>query len=123
MPFKIFLVIMLSLAPWWNSWAQENAVSGEISVAPMQVDIRGNRAKFNESRDLRDGVHGHVRLRCGADKTYLDFSADDIGYGGQKYELDGGRRESFGYHLSYDEIPHHFSFGHGPPLKGKPFVP
>ncbi len=117
----LLLVMILSLVPCWNASAQEKTLAGEVSVAPMQVDIKGNRAKFNEYRDLRDGVHGHVGLRYDADKTYLDFRADDIGYKDQKYELDGGKRGSFSYHLRYDEIPHNFSSGNGPSEKGKTF--
>ena len=109
----LLLVMILSLVPCGNSWAQEKTVVGEISVVPRQVDIKGSRAKFNEYRDLRDGVYGHIGLRYEADKTYLDFRADDIGYRDQKYELDGGRWGSFTYHLGYEEIPHNFSFGNG----------
>ena len=107
----LLLVMILSLVPCWNVPAQERTLFGEVSVAPMQVDIKGNRAKFNEYRDLRDGVYGHIGLHYDAEKTYLDFRADDIGYRDQQYELDGGRRGSFTYHLGYDEIPHNFTFG------------
>jgi hypothetical protein len=34
-----------------------------------------------------------------------------MGYRDQKYELNGGRRGSFTFHFSYDEIPHHSTFG------------
>ena len=112
MRFEVILMVMiLSLVPCGNPSAQEVTLFGDVSVAPMQVDIKGNRAKFNEYRDLRDGVAGHIGLRYDAEKNYLDFRADDIGYRDQKYELDGGRRGSFTYHLGYDEIPHNFTFG------------
>jgi hypothetical protein len=107
----LFLVMILSLLPCSNASAQERTPFGEVSAAPMQVEIKGNRAKFNEYRDLRDGVHGHIGLHYDAEKTYLDFRADHMGYRDQKYELEGGRRGSFTYHLGYDEIPHNFTFG------------
>ena len=66
---------------------------------------------WHEYRDLRNGVYGHIGLHYDAEKTYFNFRADDIGYRDQKYELDGGRRGSFTYHLGYDEIPHNFTFG------------
>jgi len=105
------LVTVFSLIACWNASAQERTLAGEISAIPLQVDVKGNRAKFNEYRALRDGVHGYIGLRYNAGKTYLDFRADDIGYRDQKYELNGGRWGSFTYHLGYDEIPHHFTFG------------
>ena len=118
----LLLVMIFSLVPCWNSMGQERTLSGEISAVPLQVDIRGNSAKFNEYRDLRDGVHGHIGLHYDAEKNYLDFRADDIGYRDQKYELEGGKRGSFSYHLSYDEIPHNFTSGNGPSERGKTFV-
>ena len=102
------MVMILSLAHCWNSIAQERTLTGEVSFAPAQVSIKGNPAKFNEYRDLRDGVYGHISLHYGAEKTYLDFKADDIGYRDQKYELGGGKWGSYSYHLGYDEIPHNF---------------
>ncbi len=118
----LLLVMLLSSMPCWNALAQEKTLSGEGSVAPMQVDIKGSGAKFNEYRDLRDGVYGHVGLRYDAEKTYLDFRADDIGYRDQKYELDGGKRGSFSYHLGYDEIPHNFPSGNHPSVNTKTSV-
>ncbi len=112
MKSRVFLLVMiLSLVPCWNASAQEKTLAAEVSVVPMQVDIKGNRAKFNEYRDLRNGVYGHIGLHYDAEKTYFDFRADDMGYRDQKYELEGGRRGGFTYHLGYDEIPHNFNSG------------
>ena len=116
------LVMILSPVPCWNSLAQEKTLSREISVAPMQVDIKGNGAKFNEYRDLRDGVYGHIGLNYDAEKNHLDFRADDMGYRDQRYELDGGRRGSFTYLLGYEEIPHNFGSGKGTFESGKTSV-
>jgi hypothetical protein len=107
----LLLVTVFSLVACWNASAQERTPVGETSAVLLQVDVKGNRAKFNEYRALRDGVHGYIGLRYDAERTYINFRADDMGYRDQKYELNGGRRESFTYHLTYDEIPHHFTFG------------
>ncbi len=100
--------MILSLVPFWNAIAQERTLTGEVSFAPAQVDIKGNRAKFNEYRDLRSGVYGHIDLHYDAAKTYLDFRANDLCYRDQKYELGGGKWGSYSYSLDYDEIPHNF---------------
>jgi hypothetical protein len=110
MQSRVFLLAMfLSLAPCGNAFAQERTLAGEVSLTPAQVDIKGNRAKFNEYRDVRDGVHSHIGLHHDAEKTYLDFRADDIGHRDQRYELGGGGWGSYSYSLGYDEIPHNFT--------------
>jgi hypothetical protein len=87
----LLLVMILSLLPCWNASAHERTPAGEVLVAPTLVDIKGNRAKFNEYSDLRDGVYGHIGLHYDVEKTYFDFRADYIGDRDQKYELEGGR--------------------------------
>jgi len=110
MQSRVFLLAMfLSLAPCGNAFAQERTPMGEVSLTPAQVDIKGNRAKFNEYRDVRDGVYGHIGLHHDAEETHLDFGADDIGYRDQKYELSGGGWGSHSYYLGYDQIPHNFN--------------
>ena len=104
----ILLLMILSLVPCWNAGAQERPPAGEVTLTPAQVDLKGNPGKFNEYRDLRDGVYGHIGLHYDAEKTYLDFRADDIGYRDQKVELSGGKSGSYSFSLDYDEIPHNF---------------
>ena len=110
MQSRIFLWLMiLSLVACSEALSQERHPTGEVSLTPAQVDIKGNRAKFNEYRDVRGGVYGHIGLHDDAEKTYLDFGADDIGHRDQKYELGGGRPGSYSYYLGYEEIPHNFN--------------
>ena len=112
MDFKGFLAAMIvSLLLCGEAPAQEGILTGEVSIAPTGVDVKGNRAKFNEYRDLRDGVYGHIVLHYDAEKTYLNFRGDDVGHRDQKYELDGGRRGNYTYHLGYDETPHNLTLG------------
>lgn len=122
MQFGVLLLVMiLSLLPCWNASAHERTPAGEVLVAPTLVDIKGNRAKFNEYRDLRGGVYGHIGLHYDEEKTYLDFRADNIGDRDQRYELEGGRWGSSTYHLGYDEISHNFAFRNSPSASGKTF--
>jgi hypothetical protein len=94
-----------------TSLAQERTAGGEVILTPTWADVQGNRAKFNEYRDLRDGVRAQVDLRLEGEKTYFQFQAGDLGYRDRKVELEGGSRGTFHYHLSYDEIPHNLTFG------------
>lgn len=90
---------------------QDKHFAGEVVVSPMLVNFEGQKAKFNEYRDLRDGVYGAVALKYDSDRYYLDFGAADIGYKTQRYELDGGRWGTGKFHLGFDELPHNFTFG------------
>ncbi len=110
----LLLAVIFSLVPGWNASAQERTLSGEGSAVLLQVDVKGNRAKFNEYRDLRGGGHGQIVLRYDTEKTFFDLRADDIGHRDQKYELSGGKWGSVRYHFGYDEIPHNFTFGSRP---------
>lgn len=109
---KIFtFVVILSMIASANALAQERKLEGEISVTGVAPKIEGQKAKFNEYRDIRDGVYAGVDLRYDAEKYYLDFKAEDVGYKTQKYGLEGGKWGSFKYHFDYNEIPHNFTYG------------
>ena len=88
---------------------EEAKVSGEFTPVVQILEIDGNKSKFNEYRDLRDGLDGHIGLHYDAEEAHLDFGADDIGRKDQKYELGGGGWGSDSYYLSYDGIPHNFT--------------
>jgi MtrB/PioB family decaheme-associated outer membrane protein len=109
----IILVIILSLLPLFNLLAEENNLEGEITLDSMISNIAGNKAKFNEYRDIRDGlgVYGRIRLNYDTEKYLMNFKADDIGYDTQHYRLEGGLWGKFKAYLDYNEIPHNFTFG------------
>lgn len=100
----------LGLVPMAATTEEKN-FSGAVSLTPTAVHLTGEKAKFNEYRDLRDGVYAGVGLKYDSDKYYLDFGASDIGYRTQKYNLDGGWWGNVKFHLGYQEIPHNFTFG------------
>ncbi len=105
-------VLLFTLLCGAGAAAQESAtVWGEISLAPLQADVKGNRAKFNEYRDVGDGVYGRIGIHGEGEKNYFDFQAQDIGRRDQMMEMQGGTRGAFRYELKYDEIPHNFNFG------------
>lgn len=93
-----------------TAYGQEGKVSGEVSLTGVVREGKDSSAKFNEYRDLRDGVYGSVDLRYDEPKNYLYFKAKDVGYGTQSYDLSGGRWDTFRLNVNYDEIPHHFTY-------------
>lgn len=115
MRVKVFLMGMIfSLVLWGNAIPQEKKFSGEVSMSPGQVDVRGSRAKFNEYRDLRNGIDARIDLHYNMEKNYFDLNAHNMGYQDQKYEFEGGIRGGFKFNLEFDEIPHDFSSGKVP---------
>ncbi len=86
-------------------------VTSNVSVTGRYTDITGDRAKFNEYRDIREGVGVSLGAEagCDTDKSYLHGEAGNIGYRDQRYRLEGGQWGKFGVNLFYDQIPHNFT--------------
>ena len=107
--FAVFLVF--GLITFGAASAQENKVSGEVSVTAEHLRITGQKAKYDEYRDLRDGFFGDASLQYEHGRYYLDFWAEDAGRKTQSYGLAGGRWGSFKLFFAYDQLPHNFTFG------------
>lgn len=103
-------VLIVNVILCYSAWAFE--IEADVKVKGMLVDVDGSEAKFNEYRDLTDGLYGNVHLKYESERGYyLDFKASDIGYDTQQYRLEGGSWGTFNYYLDYNEIPHNFTFG------------
>jgi MtrB/PioB family decaheme-associated outer membrane protein len=85
--------------------------TGDVSVTGQYTEIVGNRSKFNEYRDIREGVGVYVGAEGGYEtgKYYMHGEADNIGYRDQQYRFEGGQWGSFGIDLFYNQIPHNFT--------------
>lgn len=94
-----------------NAFAGEKTFEGELSVKGTLADVKGNDAKFNEYRDVKDSVTGDLRLKYRDGLYYLDFDAAEIAAVNQEYMMTGGLRGKFGYGLFYDETPHNIAAG------------
>ena len=106
----IITAIALILLSLGSAFSADKNFGGEISAKGAIVDINGSKAKFNEYRDLESGLYGRIKLGYDNDKYFLKFKASDIAYDTQNYKLDGGMWGKFKYNLSYNEIPHNFTF-------------
>jgi MtrB/PioB family decaheme-associated outer membrane protein len=93
-----------------NSSAEERKLSGEVSVTGQLLNIEGEKAKFNEYRDIRDGFTGDLMMQYESGNYYIDFGATEVGRKTQRYELSGGKWGSFKYFLSYDQLPHNLTY-------------
>lgn len=113
-PLAAMLAVLLPL----TGHAAENTAGGEIELAPTFVNVDGSKAKFNEYRDVEDGVYGGIRLWKETDDFHITLQADDILYDTQNYRIDGGNYGKYKFNLYYDEIPHNVTFDARTPLSG-----
>ncbi len=133
MKSKVFiLVAIFSLVAFFNASAQENKakaeeakpkaeetkpnpdevkLNAEATLIGQILDFTGQKAKFNEYRDIRTGPTGQFELQYERKAYYLDLSGQEIGRNDQSYGLSGGKWGSFRYDFKYDEIPHNLTEG------------
>ena len=112
MRFKIWILALIFCTVFGvSASAEERTLSGEISVTAQHLNMQGEKAKFNEYRDIRDGFYGDLNLQYESGNYYLDFRASEAGRKTQSYELTGGKWGSFRYDFKYDQLPHNFTYG------------
>jgi len=109
MLLSVFLFGLVSLSPAFAQ-EQEDKFSGEISAQGTLTHINGNEAKFNEYRDIRNGLYGDVKLKYDDNKYYVDFYSRNMFYDTQSYDLEGGKWGVFKFNINYNEIPHNFTY-------------
>ena len=114
----ILTVLVLITSPLCASAEEKKpeegkTAAGSVSVTGQYADISGNKAKFNEYRDIREGVGAYVGGDVGyeTEKYFLHGEAGNIGYRDQQYRFEGGQWGRFGLDLFYDQIPHNFTEG------------
>jgi MtrB/PioB family decaheme-associated outer membrane protein len=103
------MVLLFGLLASLNVFAEERTISGEVTVIPQYLDIQGEKAKFNEYRDIRSGVTGDFGVLYEKGNYYIDLFGKDVGRKDQSYDLLGGKWGSFQYNFKFDQIPHNFT--------------
>jgi MtrB/PioB family decaheme-associated outer membrane protein len=102
-------VLFFSLLASINVSAEERTISGEVTLIPQYLDIQGEKAKFNEYRDIRSGATGDFGVLYEKGNYYIDLFGKDVGRMDQSYDLLGGKWGSFRYNFKFDQIPHNFT--------------
>lgn len=86
-------------------------LSGEVSISGRAVNGEDESAKFNEYRDIRDGVFGDVVSSYeNRNGYYLEFKGENITLEDQRYKFKEGKYGKYRIELIYDELPHRFAF-------------
>jgi MtrB/PioB family decaheme-associated outer membrane protein len=108
-PKVSMMVLFFSLLASLNVFAEERTITGEVTLIPQYLDIQGEKAKFNEYRDIRSGVTGDFGVLYEKGNYYIDLFGKDVGRKDQSYDLLGGKWGSFQYNFKFDQIPHNFT--------------
>jgi MtrB/PioB family decaheme-associated outer membrane protein len=108
--YTSLLVAALLLTPGFVMAADEAAVTGAVELGVRGVDDKDDSAKFQEYRDLDDGVFGDFLLDAYKGSYYFELQGDNVGLDDQNYLLKGGQYGNFKYKFDYDETPHNYSF-------------
>jgi MtrB/PioB family decaheme-associated outer membrane protein len=121
----VFLLLALLIAPAAGKCQDQRPERGMIELGsrwswgdvygrpdlPFQPALK--TSKYNEYRDLRDGVFvRQFRLNMddlGGSKYFLDAQSDKSIYRDQSYLVTFGRWNRFKVQVRYDEIPHTYS--------------
>jgi len=110
MKSKVFiLVVIFSLMTFLNASAEEAKIKGDATLIDEVVNLQGQKAKFNEYRDIRNGPTGQFDLQYERGNYYVDAYGQEVGRKDQSYGLYGGKWGSFRYDFKYDELPHNLT--------------
>lgn len=114
---KLTLICMFAsiagflLFPVYGFGEEEATVSGKVSVTARTVDGERESAKFQEYREIPDGLGGDVKLKYQhPDGYFLDVKAKNIAQDDQYLGFRGGKYGKYRIELIYDKIPHRFAF-------------
>lgn len=116
---RYILPTFLAMVCIFTGAAFADDVTGTIGLGGQYLNVRGDKAKFNEYGDSDSGVTGQFNLDYSFKNYYLSLDGKNIGWNynkaagldNQSYTLNGGMYELFKYSLFYDETPHNITFG------------
>ncbi|MDG4475621.1 MtrB/PioB family outer membrane beta-barrel protein [Thiovibrio frasassiensis] len=98
--------------------ANKSEIHGTVELGARGVDISGNKALFQEFRDLDDSILGGIQLDYLKSAYHFQFDADKIGLDDQSFHLKGGEYGNFKYKFNYDEMVHNYGFDAITPYTG-----
>ncbi len=94
-------------------------VSGSVSLGGIATDVTGdNPWRFEEYRDLDDGVLAGFSLRADNGSWYHNLFGENLGRDDQYVSLRGGRYGVLKYGIYRDDVVHNWTFGAITPYNG-----
>jgi MtrB/PioB family decaheme-associated outer membrane protein len=108
---NIIVTMSMIFLPAFPVFALDSTFEGDINVTGEIANESGNKAKFNEYRDIRkNDLYTGFRFKYDSDDFFMQGMASDLGYNDQHYRIDGGAYGKFKFYLDYNEIPHNFTY-------------
>ncbi len=109
--FSMVFLILAICCFAFQSGADEGEImySWQVELGLRTVDQNGDETKFEEYRDMGDGLCGSARVQADKENLYYKLDADRIGREDQQYEFMGGKYGKFKIQMFYDEIPHAYA--------------
>ena len=104
---SVLLFGLFSLSP---AFAEDDKFYGEISAQGTLANINGNKAKFNEYKDIRDGIYSDAKIKYDDNQYFVDFYSRNMFFDTQRYNLEGGKWGSFKFNIDYNELPHNITY-------------
>lgn len=112
---KLLAISVIALLLPIGGLAQEDAklvAAGSVTVGVQQVDVDSNSSKFNEYRDLQDGLN-LPELQLEMFDTdhgyYLELEGENLIRDDQSARFGFGSSGSWGVDIEHNEIPHTLS--------------
>ena len=112
--FSFALIMFLTSAALGQINIGDYTVSGSAEVGGLPRTFSGDKAKFEEYRDVPESVIvPQLQLMIGGKKEdfYLNADAAKVGRNDQNYILRFGRYGLLDVEFEWDQIPHRFSEG------------
>ena len=113
-------MILLSLASPALAAATEDQTEahGTIEIGGQAVHTNGDKARFQEFRDVDDSIFGAMQLEVQKGAYHFQFDADKVGQDDQSYYLQGGEYGNFKYKFNYSDFTHNYGFDAVSPATG-----
>ena len=106
-------LVLLAGSAAWAQWEIGNySLTGEAEVGGLPRSFSGEKAKFEEYRDVPESiVVPELKLRIESKKNdyYLNFDAINVGRKDQNYRVRAGRYGLLDVEFEWDQIPHIFN--------------
>lgn len=106
--YLAFVVTVLAITPvvgFADDMDGTTEITSSVELGIRSVDDQDGSAKFQEYRDLDDGLFGDFYIEAVKDFCYFEVEVNNIGLDDQEYQLEGGHYGQFKYELNYDETP------------------
>jgi hypothetical protein len=111
MRFKRAAFVGLLLSGFWIlSVNAETTVTQELEVGLQDVNINNPEAKFEEYKDIPQGiVFPHYELNLDAPNYEMSFDARNVAQEDQSFNLDYSRNGKLKFNAGWDQTPHRWS--------------